>query len=402
MNQMLTVSQLNSYIMGIISKDEKLSDVAVSGEISNYKRHSSGHLYFTLKDDRSVIRCVMFKSNTANLNFEPVDGQKVLVKGYVSVYEKSGYYQIYASDISLKGEGDLYLEFEKMKKKLAASGYFSLEHKKKIPYLPNAIGIITSDTGAVINDILNVLNRRFNTYNILLYPSKVQGDSAHKEIIRGLKYFNTEKNVDVIILARGGGSIEDLWPFNEYDLALAIFDSEIPVISAVGHETDFTIADFVSDLRAPTPSAAAELVLPNKDDINRFISNNAFRLNNAYLSMIEKKQRKIEEYKSRPVLRRPEEYLNIIQMNLDSLTDKLNYASNNIIKRHELSFLELASKMETLSPLATINRGYAVVEDLDGNILTSVKRIKNEELIRTRMKDGSLTSKVIDREVNNG
>jgi len=402
MSQILSVSQLNSYIMGIISNDNLLSDIIVSGEISNFKHHSSGHLYFTLKDERSLIKCVMFSSNAIKLNFRPSDGNKVLVKGYISVYEKNGAYQIYVQNISLEGTGDLFTKFENMKKKLQDLGYFDKEHKKEIPYLPSTIGVITSDTGAVINDILNVLKRRFSTYNILLYPTKVQGNTAYKEIIKGIEYFNKNKNVDVIILARGGGSIEDLWPFNEYKLALTIFNSDIPIISAIGHETDYTISDFVSDMRAPTPSAAAEIVLPNKEDIINFIYDNTMRINKAYKNYLENKKQLVSDYSNRPVLKRPEEFINVLQMNIDFITEKLNSIGGKVINGVEKDFFSLTSKIEALSPISIINRGFAIVMSDKGDIITSINKIEKNEIINIKISDGNIISKVIKKEVSNG
>ena len=397
-NQVLNVSQVNSYIMSIISKDEILSNVTVSGEISNFKRHSSSHLYFTLKDERSLIRCVMFRGNASKLDFIPQDGNKVIIRGYVSVFEKNGAYQLYANHISLEGSGDLYKKFEMLKGKLEKKGYFRNEIKKKLPYLPNAIGVITSDTGAVIKDITNVLDRRFDTYNLMLYPSRVQGNNAYIEIIKGIEYFNNSKLVDVIILARGGGSIEDLWTFNEELLADTIYSSEIPIISAIGHDTDYTISDFVSDYRSPTPSAAAEIVLPNKNEIINFIIDYYKRLNNSYLSNITRKQEKINEYINRPVLKRPEEYINIIQMNLDLLVEKYKSTIENIVNDYEKKFLGLTNRFEALSPLATLNRGYAIIEKTNKEIITSINEVAIDDNINIKLKDGTVIGKVIDKE----
>lgn len=252
----LKVSELNGYIKNIIDGDEMLANVYIKGEISNFKRHYSGHLYFTLKDETSLIKCVMFKSYTNYLNFEPKDGMSVVILGSVSVFERDGVYQVYAKGMEPEGVGALYKAYEKLKAKLSEEGLFDEAHKKPIPILPRAIGVVTSKTGAVIRDIINVTTRRLPNVNIILYPAAVQGEGAAQTIVNGIKYFNKAKNVDTIIIGRGGGSLEDLWPFNEEITARAIYESEIPIISAVGHETDFTIADFVADLRAPTPSAA--------------------------------------------------------------------------------------------------------------------------------------------------
>ncbi len=399
MNQKITVTQLNATISQLITNHEPLSHVLVEGELSNYKHHSSGHLYFSLKDDRSLVRCVMFRGQTRNINFKPVDGNKVIIKGHVGVYEKNGSYQVYVSEMTLHGAGDLYLRFEQLKRQLSEKGLFEQQRKRKIPYLPSTIGIITSPTGAVINDITNVLNRRYPNYNAILYPSKVQGDDAHLTIINGIEYFNELTNVDVIILARGGGSIEDLWPFNEESLAYKIASSKIPIISAIGHETDFTIADFVSDLRAPTPSAAAELVLPNLDDIKIFIEDQSNRLLVSMNSVISKKQQLLVYYSDRPVMKRPDEYVNKLQQRIDQLDDQLNYHMKTQINSVEKNFVVLLGKMQSLSPLDTIKRGYAVIETEQKKLITSVKDVSKDDIIIAKMKDGTITSKVIDKEI---
>ena len=263
----MTVCELNNYIKDVIDNDMMLNNVYIKGEISNFKNHYSGHMYFTLKDEKSLIKCVMFKSYTGNLDFVPKDGMNVVVLGTVSVFERDGVYQIYVKGMEEDGMGALYKAYEQLKEKLQDEGLFDEKYKKKIPMLPTSIGVVTSSTGAVIRDIINVTTRRFPKVNIKLFPSQVQGKGAAQTIVKAIEYFNFEKNVDLIIVARGGGSLEDLWPFNEEVTARAIFKSEIPIISAVGHETDFTIADFVADLRAPTPSAAGELAVPSLDEV---------------------------------------------------------------------------------------------------------------------------------------
>ncbi len=398
MNQKITVTQLNATISQLIINHEPLAHVLVEGEISNYKRHSSGHLYFSLKDERSLVRCVMFRGQASRMNFNPIDGNKVIIKGHVGVYEKNGSYQVYVSEMTLHGAGDLYLKFEQLKKQLALKGLFDQQRKRKIPYLPSTIGIITSPTGAVINDITNVLNRRFPNYSVILYPSKVQGADAHITIIKGIEYFNNLRNVDVIIIARGGGSIEDLWPFNEENLAYEIASSSIPIISAIGHETDFTIADFVADLRAPTPSAAAELVLPNLDDITAFIQDNNIRLLISIKNLLIKKKQLLAYYADRPVMRRPEEYVNKLQQRIDQLDDQLKFHMTTQINTIEKDFVVLLGKMQSLSPLDTIKRGYAVIETKEKKLITSVKDVSKDDIIIAKMSDGIIISKVLDKE----
>lgn len=269
----ITVTKLNSYVKALLDNDELLNNIYIKGEISNLKKHYTGHYYFTLKDKNSLVKCVMFKTYTSFLNFEPEDGMNVVILGTVAVFERDGIYQIYAKGMEQDGMGALYAAYEELKAKLEAEGLFEDKYKKRIPFIPKAIGVITSKTGAVIRDIINVTTRRFPGVHIKLYPASVQGKGAAETIVKGIKFFNEQKNVDVIIVARGGGSLEDLWPFNEEITARAIFESEIPIISAVGHETDFSISDFVADLRAPTPSAAGELAVPDLNEVKWKLNN---------------------------------------------------------------------------------------------------------------------------------
>ena len=301
----ITVSALNRYIKNLIDNDEILNMVYIRGEISNFKAHYTGHMYFTLKDESSLIKCVMFKTYTSNLNFAPKDGMSVVILGSVSAYERDGIYQIYVKGMEIDGVGALYAEYEKLKEKLASEGLFDEKYKKKIPMLPRSIGVVTSKTGAVIRDIINVTTRRFPQVNIKLHPAAVQGKGAAETIVKAIKYFNEVRNVDVIIVARGGGSLEDLWPFNEEITARAIFESEIPVISAVGHETDFTIADFVADLRAPTPSAAGELAVPELSDLKWKINNSRQRLSASLNKKVEIMRNKYNGLRNSRVLKNP-------------------------------------------------------------------------------------------------
>lgn len=402
MKKAVSVSQLNMYIKNLLGNDGHLSDILVKGEISNFKLHHSGHMYFTLKDSRAAVRCVMFSSYGARLSFIPADGMQVTAAGYVSVYEKSGQYQLYVANMMEEGEGALYVKFEKLKKQLLDEGVFDESLKKPIPMLPDTIGVVTSATGSVIRDIMNVLDRRFPGYSLILYPAHVQGKDAELEIAAGIEYFNNIRHVDVIIIARGGGSIEDLWPFNEEYLARAIYKSDVPIISAVGHETDFTIADFAADMRAPTPSAAAELAVPELSVLLSTIQNSKNRLKTAIGSMISSKEAALKGFSSRPVMTRPQEIINIAVMSVDRLADKLHGSYKTIVDASEARYREIAAKMELLSPLGTIARGYSVVSDEQKHVITSISEVREGQVLKTKLSDGNIISKVIDTEGNHG
>lgn len=402
MKKAVSVSQLNMYIKMLLGNDEHLSDILVKGEISNFKLHHSGHIYFTLKDNKAAIKCVMFASYAGRLDFRPSDGMQITAAGYVSVYEKSGQYQLYVSNMMEEGEGALYIKFEKLKKQLMEEGLFDESRKKPIPMLPDSIGVVTSATGSVIKDIINVLDRRYPKYNLLLYPSHVQGKGAEIEIASGIRYFNEIRPVDVIIIARGGGSIEDLWPFNEEHLARAIFTSSIPVISAVGHETDFTIADFAADRRAPTPSAAAEIAVPELSVIISTLENAKSRLKSGVNNILKMNENGLGALMSRPVLTRPDEIFNIASQSVDRSAEKLHKAYLGLIDKYSTDFRELTTKMELLSPLGTIARGYSVITDLDEHVITSVNKVNLGQEIKARLEDGTIFSKVIKTEETHG
>ncbi len=390
----ITVSYLNKYIKDKIAEDEYLNSVFVKGEISNFKHHYTGHMYFTLKDDKSLIKCIMFKSSTATLNFIPTDGMKVLVLGSVSVFERDGVYQIYVKAMQEEGIGDLYKKYEELKKSLEREGYFSKEHKKNIPFMPETIGVLTSKTGSVIRDIINVSTRRNPNVHIRLYPIPVQGKGAELEIAEAIRIMNEKKLADVIILARGGGSIEDLWPFNEEITAKAIYDSDIPIISAVGHETDFSISDFVADLRAPTPSAAAELAVPDVLELRRKIET----YNQRYKTSLKKK---IEFMKMRyqrcmaskiftdPTAKIKEEYIKI-----DLKIKQIENAIVKKVKDLKSNSIETISKLDALSPLKTLARGYSIVSDGE-NTIKSVNQIKKDKVLKIRFSDGETKAKVL-------
>jgi exodeoxyribonuclease VII large subunit len=388
-----SVLEVNQYIKGIVSKDPILSNLHVKGELSNFKLHSSGHMYFTLKESNSVIRCVMFKSHGSKIKFKPENGQKVIISGYVSIYERDGQYQLYAEDMQVDGIGNYHLAFTQLKEKLQKEGLFLDENKKTLPLLPKTIGVITSQTGSVIKDIVNVLSRRYNNFNLSLYPVHVQGERSAKEVVSGINCFNRLKNVDVIIIARGGGSIEELWSFNEEIVARAIFKSEIPIISAIGHETDFTIADFVADKRAPTPSAAAELVVPEKIILEKKINDIKVRLCTLLEKNVQHKKEKLRILKNSYALTRPLDRIHQKMLTLDLYKNSLqNFAFRKVENsRRDMEFV--IGKLDTLSPLKVLSRGYSVVRVKD-EITNTIKKLKVDQEITIELSDGLAECKV--------
>ena len=391
----LSVKELNLYIKTLVDRDEFLNNVYVRGEISNFKRHYTGHLYFTLKDGESLIKCVMFKSYTQNVIFEPKDGMAVLILGAVAVYERDGVYQIYVKGMEPDGVGALHAAYEQLKEKLQAKGMFDEKYKKRIPMLPSSIGVITSKTGAVIRDIINVTTRRLPNVNIKLYPAAVQGIGAAETIVKGIKYFNDNKNVDLIIIARGGGSLEDLWPFNEEITANAIFESELPIISAVGHETDFTIADFVADLRAPTPSAAGELAVPDRNEIIWKLQNINRRLSLALTKKVEGMNNRYQKVMNSRVMKNPIDGLNQRRLLLDNIIKNLEKNMDITFKDQKIKLVKYVTALETLSPLKTLIRGYSILEDQEGNVIKSVKQLKSEDKIKITLNDGNVNARII-------
>lgn len=401
----LSVSQINEYIRALISRDEILSMVIVRGEISNLTFHRTGHIYFTLKDEGSVIKSVMFRSSVGRVKFALKEGMNVIVYGRISVYPASGQYQLYAEDIQPDGIGALYIAYEQIKEKLAAEGLFDQSRKKPIPKLPATVGIITSPTGAAIHDMINVISRRFPLTKILLYPALVQGDNAYKTLIEGLEFFNREKNADVIIIGRGGGSMEDLWAFNSVDLAYAVARSEIPVISAVGHESDFTICDFVADLRAPTPSAAAELAVPDSFTVKHFISDSARAMEKQLTNQIQQYRKNILALSSSRVLTSKEALLDEYKMKLGIISDKLDSGIDAIINNKITRYQILTAKLGAISPLNTLSRGYAIVQNENGKTISRIGDIKENDIINISLADGAARASVIEikqnSEVNN-
>lgn len=391
----ISVTELNKYVKDRVAEDEFLNSVLVKGEISNFKHHYTGHMYFTLKDESSLIKCVMFKSSTVTLNFVPKDGMKVLVFGAVSVYERDGVYQIYCKAMQEDGMGSLYTAYEELKSKLSEEGLFDDVHKKPIPFMPKIIGVLTSNTGAVIRDIINVSTRRNPNVYIRLMPVPVQGEGAGAKIAKAIKLMNDKKLADCLIVARGGGSIEDLWPFNEEVVARAIFESEIPVISAVGHETDFTIADFVADLRAPTPSAAAELAVTDVSELEYSINLFQRRLKMALKQKTEFMRLRFEKCLNSNVYREPLQRVNDYYMQIDKFIKSIENSSMKKLKDSKIDATKLITKLDALSPLKTLTRGYSVISDEKGNVVTKSKDLKKDMEISLRFQDGTAKAKII-------
>lgn len=394
----VTISRINNYLKAYFDNNPHLQHVYLKGEISNFKNHSRGHLYFTLKDEQSRLSAVMFQTNALKLNFEPEDGMNVLVEGRISCYPAQGSYQIYVEKMEVDGVGNLYIEFEKLKKKLAAEGLFDPKFKKQIPKYPTRIGVITAPTGAAIKDILSTIKRRYPICETILFPCLVQGKSAAPDIVKQIKTAQ-DYDLDIIICGRGGGSIEDLWAFNEEIVARAIFESKIPIISAVGHEIDFTIADFVSDLRAPTPTGAAEMAVPTISDVKFMINQLTLRTNKCMNNIIEIKKNKLNAIKDSFILKNPLSIYEIKEQKLDMLIDNLNKNVKNILvnKNHELVLL--ANTLKLVNPLNILDRGYSVVKK-DNQVIKDIKDIKKEDNIDIRIKNGNIKAKVL--EVNNG
>lgn len=390
----VTVSDLNTYIKNKIANDEALNAVVVKGEISNFKAHYTGHYYFTLKDDKSLIKCIMFKTYAQNLKFIPKDGMKIIVFGGVSVFERDGIYQIYVKAMEQSGLGDLYEAYEKLKASLEEEGLFNETHKKKIPINPKIIGVLSSQTGAVIRDIINVSTRRNPNCYIRLLPVPVQGSGASKEIANAIKIMNEKQLADVIILARGGGSLEDLWPFNEEIVARAIYDSEIPIISAVGHETDFTIADFVADLRAPTPSAAAELAVPDIFEVKQKIINYQDRSKLALKKKIEIMKLRFEKIMKSRIFTDPMRKVMDNSIILDDYMKRLENAMKEIKTEKKNKYTELVTKLDSISPLKTLIRGYSLTEK-DGKIIKRATQIDKGDIITIKFSDGEKNAEIL-------
>lgn len=391
----LSVSQLNRYIKMNFDADENLANIFISGEISNFTNHyRTGHLYFTLKDDSAAVRAVMFNSSAKRLKFMPEDGMKVIARGRVSVYEASGQYQLYVDDMQPDGVGALNLAYEQLKEKLQKEGLFSELHKKPLPPYPEKVGVITSPTGAAVRDIINVLGRRFPYAEIVFCPVLVQGDGAHLQLIDAVNLFNSERAADVIIIGRGGGSIEDLWEFNDEGLARAVYNSEIPVISAVGHETDFTICDFVADMRAPTPSAAAELAVPDANELQYALSALKNRMFLNVSSGIADRRSRLEYLTSKGALKFPDEMLSNRSQRLDTAFSKMLSSYENRIGGKKVEFISAATALSKLDPMSVLMRGFAFVSDKNGKNVYSSQALAKGDKINVRFHDGSAVCEV--------
>jgi len=398
--KILSVSQINEYIRAMMDGDSLLAGVAVRGEISNYKVYPSGHHYFTIKDDGAALKCVMFKGNAVRLRFRPDNGMQVLAMGKISVYPRDGAYQLYCTGLVMDGVGDLYAAFEQLKNKLAQAGLFDPQHKKPIPKYPKTIGIITSSAGAAVHDMLRILNKRFPLVKVRLLPVRVQGAEAPGEIAAAIDYANRYKLADLLIVGRGGGSIEDLWAFNDELVAHTVYRSDIPVISAVGHEPDVTISDFVADLRAATPSNAAELAVPDQDALRQTLDTMLSAMQTALRRQLNASRKQLQVLSASASLRSPDVYLQQTQKSLNSLRDRLLSAQNLKISRTRQQFLANAAKLDALSPLKVLTRGYTVAEGETGEIIRSVKHLTLHENITVTFQDGCASATITEIKEN--
>lgn len=395
-HEVLSVAQINEYIRSVMDRDALLSSVAIRGEISNYKLYPSGHHYFTLKDDAAAIRCVMFKGNALRLRFRPANGMKIIAMGKITVFPRDGAYQLYCTAMAVDGVGDLHAAYEQLKAKLAAQGLFDPSHKKPIPQFPGTIGIITSSAGAALHDMLRILRKRYPLSRVLLLPARVQGAEAPGEIAAAIRYANYHQLADVLIVGRGGGSIEDLWAFNDEAVAHAIYDSQIPVISAVGHEPDVTISDHVADLRAATPSNAAELVVPDQDALRQTLDHMASTMASSLERQLRSARRHLNMLSSSTALQSPVGYLQQKRIGLDRLNERLVMDMTRMIDRKKQGFISLTAKLDAMSPLKVLTRGYAMAQNEEGALVRSVKQVASGDKIMITVSDGLFTGTVSD------
>lgn len=396
MQQILTITQINEYIRNIMDKDSLLCNIAVKGEISNYKVYPSGHHYFSLKDEGGALKCVMFRSSAVRLKFKPENGMQIIALGKISVYPRDGVYQLYCTALALDGAGDLHTAFEQLKAKLASQGLFDPDHKKPIPKYPGRIGIVTSSAGAAIHDMLRILKKRYPLTEVYLLPVRVQGAEAPEEIASAIRYANQYNLADLLIVGRGGGSIEDLWAFNDEAVARAIYGSEIPVISAVGHEPDVTISDYVADLRAATPSNAAELAVPDQDAVRQLLDRMHSNMATSILRQLKGLRQHLQTLSASPSLRSPVQYINNKRDALNLFNTRMQAAQHKIVSVNKQRFIALTAKLDAMSPLKVLTRGYAMVETEEGAVVRSVKQITQGEQINISFYDGYVAAKISD------
>lgn len=392
-----TVSELNEHIKAILGSDPLLSRVLVRGELSNYKIYSSGHHYFSLKDEKGSLRCVMFRSDAARIRFRPENGMSVLCTGSVGVYPRDGAYQLYVSEIVPDGVGDLYAAFEQLKDRLQKEGLFELSRKKPIPAMPETIAVITSGSGAAVHDVIRVLGKRWPMARVLILPVRVQGDQAAREIAGAIAYANRWRLAELIITGRGGGSMEDLWAFNEEIVARAIYASEIPVISAVGHEPDVTISDFVADLRAATPSNAAELAVPEQSDVEQRLLSSRIRMDQTFRRRVDQLSRALDALAARPVMESPLGFVQQRRQDLDVLSDRMTAAQKELLHSRRQRYISLASSLEALSPLKVLSRGFSLITDAEGNILRRSDAVSPGDSVNVKLEHGGLLCRVEKR-----
>lgn len=400
--QVLTITQVNEYIRTSMDRDPLLSGVAVKGEISNYKVYPSGHHYFTLKDEGASLKCVMFRSSAVRLKFRPENGAKIIAMGKITVYPRDGAFQLYCSALALDGVGDLHAAFEQLKAKLADKGLFDPEHKKPLPKYPGTIGVVTSSAGAAIHDMLRILNKRYPLTKVVLLPVRVQGAEAPGEIVSAIRYANHHKLADLLIIGRGGGSIEDLWAFNDEQVAYAIYESEIPIVSAVGHEPDVTISDYVADVRAATPSNAAELAVPDRENLNQTLDSILSSMQTVVLRQLKAARRHLDILSASPTLNDPLQYIHLRRDALQLKRTQLISMQRRVLDQRKQSFISLTSKLDAMSPLKVLIRGYAMVQLPDGNVVRSVKNIHAGQTVNISLEDGIASasiSRVEEREL---
>ncbi len=392
--QVLTISQINEYIKNIMDGDRLLNNVAVKGEISNYKLYPSGHHYFTLKDEAGALKCVMFKGNALRLRFRPENGMKIIAMGKISVFPRDGAYQLYCTAMAMDGIGDLYAAFEQLKAKLSAQGLFDPAHKKPLPRYPGVIGIVTSSAGAAVHDMLRILRKRYPLNKVLLLPVRVQGVEAPGEIAGAIAYANHFKLCDLLIVGRGGGSIEDLWAFNDELVARAIYASQIPVISAVGHEPDVTISDFVADLRAATPSNGAELAVPDQDALRQTLDAMSAAMATAMHRQIKGARQHLDVLSKSPALQSPEGYLQQRRKTLELLNNRLLSSHSQQLARKQQRYIAMTAKLDAMSPLKVLTRGYAMAQKEDGSIVRSIRNVEAKDVVTVSLADGQFTAQV--------